>query len=56
MIVSNEFTMTYKPLYTITPLILKLIQEIYHILGLIKGLKIDAVPLKLRRINNIKTI
>ena len=53
---SNEFMMTYKPPYVITPSILKYIQEIYHALGLIKGLKIDALPVKLRRINNIKTI
>lgn len=48
--------MEYTPPFKITPLILQRSQEISRELGLLSGAKIDRVPLKLRRINNIKTI
>jgi Fic family protein len=38
------------------PLILSRSQDIAHELGLLAGQKIDLIPVKLRRANNIKTI
>lgn len=48
--------MTYKTPFKITPLILKISQDISRALGKIAGQKISEAPLKLRRSNNIKTI
>lgn len=48
--------MQYNPPFKITPLILQRSQEISRELGLLSGAKIDRAPVKLRRINNIKTI
>ena len=48
--------MTYRPPFEITPLIFKISQDISKALGLLAGIKIDITPIKLRRINSIKTI
>lgn len=48
--------MKYTPPFKITPLILQKSQDISRELGVLSGAKIDHVPLKLRRINSIKTI
>lgn len=44
------------PPFKITPLILQKSQDISRDLGVLSGAKIDHAPLKLRRINSIKTI
>jgi Fic family protein len=48
--------MSSYPPFNITPLILMRSQEIAHELGLLEGARMDALPIKLRRINNIMTI
>ena len=48
--------MTYKPPFQINSTILKLSQEIARELGAISGTKLDFAPIKLRKINNIKTV
>src|ERR1700722_11773074 len=48
--------MTYTPPFTITPRILSLSQAISHALDVLEGEKLDVVPVKLRRENNIRTI
>ena len=49
-------SMKYTPPFKITPLILQKSQDISRELGVLSGAKIDHAPLKLRRINSIKTI
>jgi len=48
--------MSKHPPFTITPIILNFTKEIGHKLGLLEGLRIDPVPVKLRKDNQIKTI
>ena len=48
--------MTYKPPFHLTPAILKRSQEIFRELGILAGSKLDISPIKLRKLNNIKTI
>jgi len=48
--------MNYTPPYTLTPKIFKLSQDISRLLGVIDGQKIDQTPIKLRRLQNIRTI
>jgi Fic family protein len=48
--------MTHTPPFTITPLILTYIQNIARELGTLSGVKREIVPMKLRRVNTIKTI
>lgn len=48
--------MSMNPSFQITPKILKLSQDISLELGKLAGAKIDLVPLRLRRLSNIKTI
>jgi hypothetical protein len=46
----------YTPPFTITPKILKLLQDIAKEVGALEGSKLVNIPLNLRRANNIKTI
>ncbi len=48
--------MTYKPPFDLTPVILRYSQEISRGLGVLAGSKLDVVPVKLRKLNSIKTI
>ncbi len=48
--------MTYKPPFDLTPVILRYSQEILRELGVLAGSKLDIVPVKLRKLNSIKTI
>lgn len=48
--------MSMTPPFQITPKVLKLSQDISLELGKLAGAKIDLVPLRLRRLSNIKTI
>jgi len=48
--------MTYKPPFDITPTILKLSQNIFRELGALSGSKLDITPIKLRKVNSIRTI
>ena len=47
---------THSPPFQITPLILKLSQDISRELGTISGAKLDLAPVELRRKNYIRTI
>lgn len=44
------------PPFSITPLILNLVKDISHALGLLSGEKLDVTPIRLRRMHNIQTI
>lgn len=46
----------YTPPFTVTPKILKLLQDIAKAVGVLEGRKLVNIPLNLRRANNIKTI
>ena len=48
--------MVYVPPFVITPTLLNLVSDIQRCLGEISGIKLDYVPIKLRKENNIKTI
>lgn len=48
--------MIYKPPFQITSKILKLSQDISRELGIVSGAKLDATPILLRKLNNIKTV
>lgn len=46
----------YTPPFTITPKVLKLLQDIAREIGVLEGRKLVNIPLNLRRDSNIKTI
>jgi len=48
--------MTYQPPFTLNSHILRYVQDIARILGMLTGEKIDAAPVSLRKTNSIKTI
>ncbi len=48
--------MSYKPPFSLSPYILKLLQEVWQQIGMLSGQKLESAPVLLRKSNSIRTI